>query len=90
MIYIVMTVKIIINGNGSSHKNMISFKKYYLQQIKDVPVIWKLAKKQKKIQAFISSISLLLFPKVIYIMWLYDTGQMKIDKRFCKEGTENE
>lgn len=67
---------------------MISFKKYYLQQFKDVPAIWKLAKKQKKYRAFISSVLLLLFPKVIYIMWLYDTGQMEVDKRFYKKGAD--
>ena len=67
---------------------MISFKKYYLQQFKDVSVCWKLAKKHKKYRAFISSVSLLLFPKVIYIMWLYDTGQMEVDKRFYKKGAD--
>lgn len=67
---------------------VISFKKYYLQQIKDVPAIWKLAKKQKKYRAFISSVLLLLFSKVIYTMWLYDTGQMEIDKIFYKRGDD--
>lgn len=33
---------------------MISFKKYYLQQFKDVSVCWKLAKKHKKYGAFIA------------------------------------
>lgn len=61
---------------------MISFKNYYLQQIKDVPVIWELAKKYKKYKAFLGSVSLLFFPLIIRTMWLYDTGQMKIDKRF--------
>ena len=60
---------------------MISFKKYYLQQFKDVSVCWKLAKKHKKYGAFILSVLTLLSPNVIYTMWLYDTGQMKIDKR---------
>ena len=63
---------------------MISFKNYYLQQIKDVPVIWELAKKHKKYKAFLCSVSLLFFPLIIRIMWLYDTGQMKIDKRFME------
>lgn len=61
---------------------MISFKNYYLQQIKDVPVIWNLAKKHKKYKAFLCSVSLLFFPLTIRTMWLYDTGQMMIDKRF--------
>lgn len=67
---------------------MISFKNYYLQQIKDVPEIWKLAKKHKKYKAFLCSVSLLFFPLIIRMMWLYDTGQMKIDKRFYKEGDD--
>ena len=61
---------------------MISFKNYYLQQIKDVPGIWKLAKKHKKYKAFLCSVSLLFFPQIIYTMWLYDTGQMKIVERY--------
>lgn len=61
---------------------MISFKNYYLQQFKDIPKMWKLAKKHKKYKAFVLSVSLLLFPLVVRIMWLYDTEQMKIDKRF--------
>ena len=61
---------------------MISFKKYYFQQFKDIPNCWKLAKKYKKYAAFICSILWLLSPMAIYTMWLYDTGQLKIDKRF--------
>lgn len=38
---------------------MISFKNYYIQQIKDVPWIWELAKKHKKYKAFLCSVSLL-------------------------------
>ena len=59
---------------------MISFKKYYLQQFKDVPACWKLAKKHKKYGAFILSVLNLLSPNVICTMWLYDTGLMEIDK----------
>lgn len=64
---------------------MISFKNYYLQQIKDVPEIWELAKKTKKYKAFLCSVSLLFFPLIIRTMWLYDTGQTKIDKRFMEK-----
>lgn len=67
---------------------MISFKKYYLQQFKDVSVCWKLAKKHKKYGAFILSVLTLLSPNVIHTMWLYDTGQMKIDKRFYEKGDD--
>ena len=64
---------------------MIIFKNYYLQQIKDVPRIWNLAKKHKKYKAFLCSVSLLFFPLIIRMMSLYDTGQMKIDKRFMEK-----
>lgn len=67
---------------------MISFKKYYFQQFKNVPAIWKLAKKDKNYAAFICSILWLLSPMAIYVMWLYDTVQMKIDKRFHKKGDD--
>lgn len=64
---------------------MISFKKYYLQQFKDVPSIRKFAKKHKKYRDFISSVLLLLSPMAIYVMWLYDTGLMEVDKRFTRK-----
>lgn len=67
---------------------MISFKKYYFQQFKDIPTCWKLAKKYKNYAAFICSILWLLSPMAICTMWLYDTGQMKIDKRFYKKGDD--
>lgn len=57
---------------------MISFKKYYFQQFKDIPTCWKLAKKYKNYAAFICNILWLLSPTVIYMMWLYDTGQLKL------------
>ena len=64
---------------------MISFKKYYFQQFKDIPTCWKLAKKYKKYAAFICSILWLLSPMAICTMWLYDTGQMKIDELVWQE-----
>lgn len=64
---------------------MISFKKYYLQQFKDVPFVWKLAKRHKKYGIFFMSVLPLMFPTVIFTMWLYDTRQIEIDKRFCKK-----
>ena len=67
---------------------MISFKKYYLQQFKDIPNCWKLAKIYKNYAAFVCNILWLLSPTVIYTMWLYDTGQMKIDKRFYEKGDD--
>lgn len=64
---------------------MITYKEYYLQQIKEIPVIWKLAKEHKMYKEFFKSISLLLLPMVIYIMYLYDTEQIEVDKRFNKK-----
>lgn len=64
---------------------MISFKNYYKQQFKDIPELWKLARKHRKYWAFLRSVSLLFFPLIIRMMLLYDTGQMKIDKRFMEK-----
>lgn len=61
---------------------MISYKNYYLQQFKDIPKMWVMAKKHKKYRGFILAVLLLLFPLVIRIMWLYDTKQIELDKRF--------
>ena len=67
---------------------MISFKKYYFQQFKDISVCWKLAKKYKKYGDFIFCVLELLFPMAVYMMWLYDTGQVEIDKRLYKKGDD--
>jgi hypothetical protein len=61
---------------------MITFRQYYKEQFKDMKIIWKLAKKNKKYFALFCSIFTLFNPWVIHTMYLYDTGLMKVDKRF--------
>ena len=63
---------------------MITFRKYYIEQFKEVPKVWKHAKKHKKYVAFFVTLTILLNPVVIVMMYLYDTGLMKIDKRYQK------
>lgn len=66
----------------------ISFLNYYKEQFKDIPKMWRLLKKHKKLAvwiAFIISMLTLFNPFVIHIMWLYDTGRMNIDSRFMED-----
>ena len=63
---------------------MITFRRYYIDQFKEVPKVWKLAKKHKKYGAFFVTLIILFNPMVIAMMYLYDTGLMKIDKRYQK------
>lgn len=63
---------------------MITFKAYYIDQFKDVAKLWKHAKKHKKYGAFVVTLIILLNPSIIGIMYLYDTGFMKIDRRYQK------
>lgn len=63
----------------------ISFLKYYKEQFKDVPKIWRLAKINKAWVAFILTMLTLFNPFIIHTMWLYDTGRMNIDKRFMED-----
>lgn len=61
---------------------MITFRKYYIQQFKEVPIVWKLARKHKKYLGFVLTFFTLFNPAVIYTMYLYDTGKIQVDKRF--------
>ena len=61
---------------------MITFREYYKQQFKDMKIIWKLARKHKKYFALVCTIFTLFNPWIIHTMYLYDTGLMKVDKRF--------
>ena len=67
----------------------MTFKQYYKAQFKDVPRVWQLAKKHKKYFAFFLTMLMLLNPFCMYVMWLYDTGRMKIDNRFMGEDKNN-
>lgn len=61
---------------------MITFREYYKQQFKDMKIIWKLAKKDRRYFALVRAIFTLFNPWLIHIMYLYDTGLMEVDKRF--------
>lgn len=63
---------------------MITFRRYYIDQFKEVPKVWKLAKKHKKYGAFFVTLIILFNPTVIAMMYLYDTGLLKVDRRYEK------
>lgn len=62
----------------------MTFIEYYIEQLKELPFIWKEAKKDNRRWAFLVTSLLLLFPIAIYMMYLYDTGKMKVDNRCSK------
>ena len=64
---------------------MLTFKEYYIEQFRDVPKIWKIAKRHKKYFAFFATVLTLLNPWIIHTMYLYDTGLMEIDRRYQKK-----
>ena len=70
----------------------MSFREYYIEQFKELPFIWKEAKRDNRRLAFWLTSLLLLFPIAIYMMYLYDTGKMKVDRRYTKkeENYENQ
>lgn len=63
----------------------MTFMKYYIEQFKGVPLLWNEAKRYKKKWAFWITVSLLFFPMAIFIMYLYDTGMIEIDKRYSNK-----
>ena len=63
----------------------MTFTKYYIEQLKDIPVLFREAKRDKKMWAFLIAASLLLFPMAIFIMYLFDTEKMKIDSRYSNK-----
>ena len=62
----------------------MTFGQYYIEQFKEIPHVWRLAKKFNKKWAFIGTVSLLLVPTYIYMMYLYDTGKMQVDTRYME------
>lgn len=63
----------------------MTFIKYYIEQFKDVPLIWKIAKKNNDMWRFWLTVSLLFFPMAIFMMYLYDTGRIEVDKRYAEK-----
>ncbi|UTC84426.1 hypothetical protein [Treponema denticola] len=68
----------------------MTFTKYYIEQLKDIPVLFREAKRDKKMWAFLIAASLLLSPMAIFIMYLFDTGKMKIDSRYSNKTKEED
>ena len=65
----------------------MTFREYYADQFRRLPECLRLVANAnlplwKKCIAFLTSASLLLFPRAMYVMYLYDTGKMEIDKRY--------
>lgn len=71
-------------------KGVISFKDYYIDQFRRIPECWRLAKSKGKRRYFFPAVAILLFPHVVYYMWLYDTGQMKVDPKYGENKEETE
>ena len=63
----------------------MTFGQYYIAQFKEIPNVWKIAKRFNKKWAFLGTVSLLLVPTYIYMMYLYDTGKMQVDTRYMKQ-----
>ena len=68
----------------------MTFTKYYIDQLKDIPELFREAKRDKKMWAFLIAASLLLSPMAIFIMYLFDTGKMKIDSRYSNKTKEED
>lgn len=62
----------------------MTFGQYYIAQFKEIPHVWNIAKRFNKKRAFVGTVSLLLVPTYIYMMYLYDTGKMQVDTRYMK------
>ena len=60
----------------------MKFGEYYIEQLKEIPLVWKLARANAKYFAFATTVLQLLNPAVIHTMYLYDTGRLKVDKRY--------
>lgn len=68
----------------------MTFREYYADQFRRLPECLRLLANAslplwKKCLGFLNSASLLLFPRAMYVMYLYDTGKMKIDERYKKQ-----
>lgn len=68
----------------------MTFTKYYIEQLKDIPVLFRDARRDKKMWAFLIAASLLLSPMAIFIMYLFNTGKMKIDNRYSNKTKEED
>ena len=63
----------------------MTFKEYYIAELKHIPFLWKRARRDRQLRAFWLTVLFALSPLVMYIMYLYDMGKIKVDKRYSKE-----
>ena len=68
----------------------MTFIEYYIEQFKELPFIWKEAKKDNRRLAFFATALLLLRPIAIYMMYLYATGKIEVDSRYAKKAETSE
>ncbi len=68
----------------------MTFTEYYIEQAKDLKLAWKCAKEFKEYRKFFCVLRDFLSPRVVRMMYLYDTGKMKPDKRYLEGKREDE
>ncbi len=63
----------------------MTFKEYYIAELKHIPFLWKRACRERQLRAFWLTVLFALSPLLMYVMYLYDTGKIKVDKRYSQE-----
>ena len=63
----------------------MTFREYYIAELKHIPILWKRARRERQLRAFWLTVLFALSPLVMYMMYLYDTEKIKVDKRYSKE-----
>lgn len=63
----------------------MTFKEYYIAEFKYIPFLWKRACRERQLRAFWLTVLFALSPLLMYVMYLYDTGKIKVDKRYSQE-----
>jgi len=67
----------------------MTFNAYYIAELKHIPLLWKRARRDRKLWAFWLTVLFALSPLVMYMMYLYDTGRLRVDDRYS-ENSRNE
>lgn len=67
----------------------MTFKEYYIAELKHIPFLWKRACRERQLRAFWLTVLFALSPLVMYMMYLYDTGRLPADKHYF-ENSRNE
>lgn len=67
----------------------MTFKEYYIAELKHIPFLWKRACRERQLRAFWLTVLFALSPLVMYVMYLYDTGRLPADKHYF-ENSRNE